>query len=248
MADSLSVRDLFLSKQEELSAALRATRSVIPHSGEMGTASELQWIAMLSEFLPNRYGVKKGFVVSCDGMLSEQIDIIVHDAHFSPLLFERDNSCLVPAESVYAVFDSKQSLDKGTVTDAAKKAKSVRKLRRTSAPIPYLGKVAKAREPQEIFAGVLAVDSSWSPAFGDSFHELMNHLDHEEALQIGCAVDSGAFEAYRDEDNQLVVNSSPSEVALVSFSLGLLGLLQTVGTVVAMDLAEWGKSLFPSSA
>jgi hypothetical protein len=59
----------------------------------------------LSEILPSRYQVSKGFVVDSDSMRSEQIDVIIHDRVFSPLLWEDGGYMYVPAESVYAVFE-----------------------------------------------------------------------------------------------------------------------------------------------
>ena len=43
---------------------------------------------------------------------------------------------IIPAESVYAVFEAKQTADASMVAYAQKKVESVRRLRRTSLPIP----------------------------------------------------------------------------------------------------------------
>ena len=121
MAETVNIRDLFLAKQETLIAALTETRSVIPHAGEKGAASELRWLNMLGE-LPRRYLARKGFVIDCNGRMSDQIDVIIHDTQYSPLLFESESTCFVPAESVYAVFDVKQTITKHEIEYAADKA------------------------------------------------------------------------------------------------------------------------------
>lgn len=239
---TIDLRDLFLRKQETLCAALTESRSVIPHQGEKGTASELRWLEMLQEHLPRRYNVRKGFVIDCEGKVSEQIDIIIHDAQYSPFLLEAESTCFVPAESVYAVFDSKQTVSKSDLEQAADKARSVRRLRRTSGQIHHLGGVG-TKEPKEILAGIVALESMWSPPFGESFEGAMRDLSGERALQIGCALRHGAFEAYRDDDDVLHVNVSPAEVALMSFFLGLLALLQRLGTAPALDLGAYSSAL-----
>lgn len=247
MADNhIDIRELFLKKQAVLTAALLESRSVIPHHGEKGTVSELRWVEMLSDYLPRRYNARKGFVIDCDGKMSDQIDIIIHDAQYSPFLFEASSTCYVPAESVYAVFDSKQTISKDDLEYAANKALSVRRLRRTSAPIYHLEGVSEGKKPGEIIAGIVALESTWSPPFGPSFKEVVNSLEGERALQIGCALEDGAFEAYRDDDGQPHVNVSPSDVALMSFVLGLLGLLQRLGTAPALDLKAYGAALITS--
>lgn len=103
-SEGVDLKELFLRKQRSLAAALHEARSVIPHSGEVGTTSELRWLEMLRKYLPKRYNVRKGFVIDSDGDRSEQIDIIIHDNQYSPFLLEAESTCFVPAESVYTVY------------------------------------------------------------------------------------------------------------------------------------------------
>jgi len=64
-------------------------------------------------FLPSRYAVTKGFVFDATGKISEQLDVIIYDAHYSPLIFETGaGEKFITAESVYAVFDSKPEINK----------------------------------------------------------------------------------------------------------------------------------------
>ncbi|MYI06955.1 MAG: hypothetical protein F4059_06505, partial [Gemmatimonadetes bacterium] len=125
-----SVAELFQAKQDEMEAALTANRRVMPHEGEKGAAAELRWREMLSEYLPNRYSVQTGFVVDHSGAVSRQVDVIIHDAQYSPFLFRAGTSCFVPAESVYAVFDAKQEVNRKTVIETGRNVASVRALER----------------------------------------------------------------------------------------------------------------------
>ena len=86
--------------------------------------------------------------VEARGIDQPKLDLVIHDRHFSPFWFNQDGALYIPAESVYAVFEVKQGLEKETVQDAGKKAASVRNLHRTSAPVPWAGGTTKPREPQ----------------------------------------------------------------------------------------------------
>lgn len=240
--NKVSLRDLFLMKQAELQAALMTSRIVIPHQGEKGAATELHWLEMLDTHLPKRYKARRGMVIDSTGAMSDQIDLIIHDAQYSPLLFSSGETCYIPAESVYAVFEVKQEISKETVEYAGKKAESVRRLHRTSAPIVHAGGVYPPRDPPRILAGLLASESSWTPPFGDPFERALNRLKDAESLDIGCGLHHGSFQPIRDDEGELTVAVSEPEVALVTFFLGLLALLQRMATVPAMDLAEYQRT------
>lgn len=81
----------------------------------------------------------KAFVVDSEGHFSEQIDIVVYDRQYSPFIFTFNDQLFIPAESVYAVFEAKQELSADIIRYAQNKATSVRRLKRTSLPIPHAG-------------------------------------------------------------------------------------------------------------
>ena len=73
-------------------------------------AQPQNWLEMLNTYLPERYKADSAFVMDHRGRLSEQIDVVIYDRQYSPLLFKQDGVLYVPAESVYAVFDVKQDM------------------------------------------------------------------------------------------------------------------------------------------
>ncbi len=87
---------------------------------------------------------------------TQQIDVVIHDRHCSPLLFEVGGSFYIPAESVYAAIEVKQSIDKGNIEYAADKVASVRRLDRTSVPIPDVAGTYDPKEPHRIIGGLWA--------------------------------------------------------------------------------------------
>lgn len=243
MTDHLELRELFESLQTELASSLRTSRSVMSHPTDKGRSTEISWLDMLRTHLPDRYSVDSGRVVDSNGNLSDAIDIIVFDGQYSPLLFRRDNTCYVPAESVYAVFEVKQEIDKEHIKYAGDKAASVRRLERTTAPIPHAGGEYDPKEPQHILGGILALASGWSSDFADRLSGVLEDLEQEQQLDLGIALSSGAFETGTDQDGALEVTTSEGDVTLISFFLGLIQALQRLGTVPAIDIAEYAQAL-----
>lgn len=242
--------DAFLKRQVKLRAALDAG-DIATHPGTKGDDTELNWLGMLRELLPRRYGVATAFVVDSKGTRSEQIDIVIHDRHFSPLLFEVGDAHFIPAESVYAAFEVKQKISKATLKYAAKKVHSVRQLHRTTVNVPHAGGKYDPVVPRRIIGGLLARRSRWKPAFGHPFETCIRALDDREppgatwGLDIGCAVEDGGFVVNRDPETASLVGLEHSEpdVALIYFVMRLLRQLQKVGSAPTIDYDAYFKSV-----
>lgn len=224
-------------------AALATDREAIQHAPTKGAATELHWLKMLDDYLPKRYCADNAFVLDCEGNRSDQIDIVIYDRQYSPFLFNQGGAKNVPAESVYAVFEVKPNIDAGKIAYAGAKAESVRKLRRTSVPIRHAGGRFDPIEPPYIFAGILALESSWNPPLGEPLVDALGKLERPQRLECGCALRSGSFEATYDADGKPELKTGSSETALIRFFLGLLARLQAAGTVAALDFGEYGKLL-----
>lgn len=237
------VRDLMLAKQAEMEAALSANRMIMPHEGEKGAAAELRWREMLSTYLPRRYSVRSGFIVDCESGVSQQIDIIIHDAQYSPFLFQAGTSCFVPAESVYAIFDAKQVITRGTIAETGRKVASVRRLKRTSGKIYHNLGVSDGKDPakQPILGGILAVTAKWRDPFGDRFKSALRDLPEGHHLDLGVALSHGAFEVEVAAVDDMIVYGQ--DTALVGFFMALMRKLQPLATALAMDLDVWSEEL-----
>ena len=236
----VDLRALFHDLQRELEGRLGTARRNLSHPGAKGSVTESEWTSLLTAYLPKRYAVSKGFVVDVDGCISDEIDIIVHDRHFSPLLFHHAETCYVPAESVYGVFEVKQELNLENVRYAGQKAASVRKLRRTSTEIPHAGGRYEPREAPTILAGLLTSKSQWAAPL-PKLQEVLGGMSTESHLQLGCSARELAFHA-KYGDATTVQASRPDE-ALVFFVLHLLRELQAVGSVPAIDYSAYLKVL-----
>lgn len=238
--NKINLKDLFSNLQDELLSKLKVGKA-IPHSTTKGDDTELNWLEVLKS-LPSRYQVNKGFVIDGDGNLSEQIDAIIYDRYYSPLILRRDSVLYVPAESVYAILEVKQSLSKENVEYAGKKAKSVRELKRTSAPVRQIDGSLKRRDKLfPILAGILTADSDWSPPFGQKFEDTLNSLDSNSKLDLGISLKNGSFECSYTESGELILEISKPEVSLINFFIKLTKQLQLLGNAPGIDLDAYYK-------
>ncbi len=239
------LRAAFIARQQQLLADLGLSRTVADHPGTLGDATELDWAGMLRDVLPQRYGVSKAFVVDANERRSEQLDVVIHDRHFSPLLFEVGGARFIPAEGVYAVFEVKQQINKEQVEYAGKKIASVRGLHRTSVPIPHAGGVYEPRPLPRILGGILTLDSDWSPLFGDPFRRALTARDQGEVLDLVCVLRHGAFEA-PDPSQPGSLAISDAETSVIFFTLRLLKRLQTMATVPAINFDTYAAAVWPA--
>jgi hypothetical protein len=238
------LRAAFVARQQQLLADLGLSRTVADHPGTLGDATELDWTGMLQAVLPQRYGVARAFVVDANQRRSEQLDVVIHDRHFSPLLFEVGGARFIPAEGVYAVLEVKQKINKEQVEYAAKKIASVRRLTRTSAPIPHAGGVYEPRPLPRILGGILTLESDWSPLFGDPLRQTLAARNEDEALDLGCVLRHGGFEAPNPSQPGSLA-ATGKETAVIFFTLRLLKRLQAMATVPAIDYDAYAATVWP---
>jgi hypothetical protein len=210
-----------------------------------GDASEECWRQMLREYMPKRYRIEKAFVVDSLDQCSEQIDIVIFDQQYSPFLFNQDGAFYVPAESVYAVIEAKQDISKGMIEYAAKKAASVRKLKRTNATFSTASGLMKKHWMFDIPAGIVALGSEWNPPMGEAFDAVVNAMAklEDQRIDFGCAIEGGAFNVTYEKNKELSVDKCPSELALVTFFWNLVSRLQSQGTAPAIEVPEYFKAL-----
>jgi hypothetical protein len=267
----------FKARQEALEYELRLTSAFVTHSGEIGDGSEELWRRMLRAFLPARYRVDKVFVVDSEGGQSEQIDLAIYDGQYSPLWFESASGTrIIPAESVYAVFEIKQRLDSDHLKYTSKKVGSVRKLKRKPAPVVD---VAGWHPPVDvrdrpIIGGLLALRNTYTTFVPE---ENIAKYSEEDRIDLGLALcrdgnveKSGVFieidhpathAVYcRDripglraacphtlEDRPRVLQDNSSKMQLIKFCLSLFRRLQQIGTASAVDIDAYAEVLYKNS-
>ena len=109
----------------------------------------------LDKYLPRRYQAATAHIVDSFGKFSQQVDVVVFDRQYSPFIVNCESQTVIPAESVYAVFEAKQTANAVLVAYAQEKVASVRRLHRTSLPIHYAKGVYPAKPLIPIFGELL---------------------------------------------------------------------------------------------
>jgi len=232
----VDIREIFLGLQSEMRSRLSLNRKILTHPVAKGDATELEWIDMLSAYLPSRYRADRAFVIDYKGSVSDQIDIVIYDRHYSPFILKQNGATYIPAESVYAVIEVKPTLNKSYLAYASKKAESVRQLKRTSAPIVQAGgNIDKPKKPFNILAGILTIDGK----FNELFKATLIKLPATKFLHFGCSLDHVSFWFKKHKDDGYVFEKSSRDEALIFFFLNLLAELQQLGTVPAIDLKAY---------
>jgi hypothetical protein len=233
--DTAWMREAFSGVQAELEIKLKRALQSIEHAGTKGSVNEDHWIEIFRSYLPNRYEVATGFIIDSRGGRSDQIDIVIFDRHFTPTLLDQQSHRYIPAEAVYAVFESKPHFDKGYLEYAGQKSASVRKLHRTSVPIPHAGGTFLPKPVFPIISGIVAARSGWTDGLGESFKKNLP-TNAMELLDCGCALEAGAFDTFDDR-----LKIVPEDGALIFFLFRLLSKLQSLGTVPAIDWATYAS-------
>jgi hypothetical protein len=234
-----SLPKLLAGLHDDIQQRLERCRKTFGHPGTKGDASEKVWLELLQKYLPQRYQVETAHIVDSQGTFSDQIDVVVFDRQYSPFIFHYEGQKIIPAESVYAVFEAKQTINAKQIEYAYNKIASVRRLHRTSQPVPYVEGTYRAKEPPPIFGGILTCDSDWNPQFGAALESALAGGDTTSCIDIGCVAAHGYF--YLDRKTGIYHLEGGGKPA-TAFLFRFISQLQSSGTVPMIDIqayAHW---------
>jgi hypothetical protein len=178
-------------------------------------------------------------VVDSQGTFSEQIDVVVFDRQYSPFIFRYEDQTIIPAESVYAVFEAKQTINAEQLAYAQKKVESVRRLHRTSLPIPHAGGVYPPKLLTPILGGLLTFESDWNPPLGVALIAALEDGTGERRLDLGCVAAHGIFGC----DSTACYTITPLSKPATAFLFELIARLQNGATVPMIDIRAYGQWL-----
>ena len=233
-----SLSQLLAGLHDDIERRLAAARQLFGHPGTKGDASESVWLELLQKYLPLRYCAEKAHVVDSKGVFSEQIDVVVFDRQYSPFIFHYEGQIIIPAESVYAAFEAKQTINADLVAYAQNKVASVRRLHRTSLPIPHAGGTYPPKTLSPIFGGILTLDSDWKPPLGDPLTAALTK-NPEGRLDLGCVAAHGIFACDVDDCLSITPQGKPA----TAFLLELIARLQSSATVPMIDTRAYARWL-----
>lgn len=232
-----SLPTLLSALHEDIEHQLGIARRSFQHPGTKGDASESVWLELLQKYLPQRYQAASAHVVDSKGAFSDAIDIVVFDRQYSPFIFELNGKIIIPAESVYAVFEAKQTINAAHMEYAKHKVASVRRLYRTSLPIPHAGGVFPPKLLVPILGGIVTLESDWTPPLGESFINALNVDVPDGQLDLGCVAAHGSF-GFNTATKQFAVKESGKPATTLLFDL--IARLQNTATVPMIDINAYG--------
>ena len=229
---------LLAELHDDIEKRLSAVRKLMGHPVAKGDGTESVWTELLTQYLPLRYQAARAFVVDSEGHFSQQIDVVVFDRQYSPFIFKFQGQTVIPAESVYAVFEAKQAINASEITYARDKIASVRALHRTSLPVPTVAGVTAPKPLPHIHGGLLTFESDWSPPLGESLRTTLQLETDGGRLDLGCVAAHGTFFLNSAGAYEIRHGGRPA----TSFLFALIAKLQASATVPMIDIqayAQW---------
>lgn len=176
------IADKFLLEFEQMEAV---------YNFDIGDELEIAFCKVLRKFLPSKYGVVRGFVVSKDGDKVGD-DVIIYDKlNFPTLRFLNDDDLIikqqVPIESVYAYIEIKNTLDEPNLLKAVSQVKAVKEMcykRNTM----FLWNVSS--DEKEYFSNKYSYSGAWeptiiNPVYGMIFSRFSVGLDNKKTDNCG---------------------------------------------------------------
>jgi hypothetical protein len=235
-----SLEKILAGLHDDIQQRLETVRKTFGHPGTKGNASERVWLELLQTYLPARYQAATAHVVDSQGTFSEQIDVLIFDRQYSPFIFSYEGQTIVPAESVYAVFEAKQAVNAERVRYAQKKIASVRRLHRTSLPIPHAGGTYPPKSLIPIYGGLLTFESDWNPPLGEPLLGALREGDALNRIDIGCIAAHGYFRIEQKSGTYEILEGPKPATA---FLFQLISQLQFSGTVPMIDVQAYSQWL-----
>lgn len=236
-----SLPKLLANLHDDIERRLAIVRESVGHSTAKGDASESIWLELLQRYLPKRYQSERAHVVDSRGDFSQQIDVVVFDRHYSPFIFDYEGQKVVPAESVYAIFEAKQTIGADEVRYTRAKLESVRTLYRTSLPIPHAGGTYPPKPLASLLGGLLSLESAWSPPLGQPLIDALESASNGQQLDLGCVAAHGAFWTAQNGHCVVTAGGKPA----TAFLFELIARLQSMATVPMIDVRAYAKWLSP---
>lgn len=135
-----SLSKIFDGLSAKLQSEFDFLSSQFSHRPSRGFAREYVLKELLRQYLPQKLAIGSGIVISTDGSVSKQLDIVIYDATNTPIMYGAGDLQIFPVECVYAVIEVKSFLNSGELSKSIENVRSVKSMRKI-AYVPQQGPI-----------------------------------------------------------------------------------------------------------
>jgi uncharacterized protein DUF6602 len=185
----MDLENIFRGIGKRMLADFDDISSEVTHRGAKGRIRERRIVTdYLDKYLPGNIGIGAGEVVSADGQVSPEIDIVMYDKLATPYLLRDECYQIFPAECVYGVVEVKSYLSQRELGDAARKLQKIKELPKVAFE-PQSGPIIRAtrlygRELScfPVIGFVVAYESPELAGLADHLNTAQNALRPEQRI------------------------------------------------------------------
>lgn len=238
------IEDFFKSEQMRINELIEEAEKLIYHKGEEGRECESILKLFLTRYLPKKYSVGSGLIISKDKNLkSKQVDVILYDRINSPLIAFYESLELLPIECVYSGIEVKKRLNKNQdIYDILEKIEKIKSLPKKDyivekkVAIPVGNRIQIKSLPEKFETLGFGFVFLTKPRFTLQFiqEKIVNyyntkHTNEEHKIDIFCVLKQGLIIRRRDGIKRI----ETKEHTLLTFLLLLIRNLPNmyVGTI-----------------
>lgn len=125
----MSLQELYTLMETQLSARSKTLATLVSHGTSIGTVNEIALGSLLRSYVPKRFEIGSGFVLSDDDTLSKQVDILIYNAQDFPPLFREDDLVVICPEALHAVIEIKTAEQRKFLEEALANIASSKKIK-----------------------------------------------------------------------------------------------------------------------
>jgi len=193
-----------LQYQQSISAEFDAIKDRVlffiesNHWGEEGRYKEIILINFLRKILPDSVGVGTGFVKNADGILTNQIDVIIFNKNYPKLFSEGDLVILMP-ESVLGIIEVKSRANHNSFTKRQKKNNTI--IENSTIDKCHRNGVIIGRK--DIFNGIFSYDSDYKFSARFKYSNLFKQLKSKSGFINHICFNQNYFMKFWEEGNPI---------------------------------------------
>ncbi len=158
----MDIRNIFKEVSEQLLSDFRKSAE-IRHPGGKGEFREDAFRNFLRVYLPTRYAIGSGEVITAENRVSGELDITIYDPSHCPALIKSTSHSVYPIESIYGAISIKSHLDAAELKNAYENIRSLKNIvdKQSFQLNPFSGFAVGMSYPMPI-TGIVAYDSNRS--------------------------------------------------------------------------------------